>query len=498
MNAEEVAEKFNRRAGMDLISYREVALPIWRIGVRALIAEEKPLAPFDEFVLRAIDEGFAAPTEMSSILGLDETLVVNVAADLMRHDCLYHAPVATGGATLMLTTKGRTQLADAVSIKPAEQQLPVDFDALKWKLVPSGEWYLKPKEVQDSGLIELPRAKKRAPEIDDLRLQDVDAIIKAGSARTRTNGRLLALKAIESRHRMYRHAVALIYRGASHDDIQVDFAVDGVIEPELAQCFSTENLFSRLGIDRRAGIKLASVDLAADLRSDGVTLTRGLTEAIAKPVVVERAPAPQESEPEAASASSEPAPAPVEADAPPLPAMVESPKSKAKSKAKSVAPVAATAPPASLLSCYEHPAYLQDALRTSTRRLMIISPWVKRMVVNDAFVKKLEGCLEQGVDVFIGWGIEKLTKDDEDIDFNVKKVFDTLTKRYPNAFHARRLGGTHAKILISDSHFAVITSFNWLSFRGDPDRTVRDERGTVVRTREEIESLFSEYRAKFP
>ena len=129
---------------------------------------------------------------------------------------------------------------------------------------------------------------------------------------------------------------------------------------------------------------------------------------------------------------------------------------------------------------------------------MIISPWVKRMVVNDAFVKKLEGCLEQGVDVFIGWGIEKLTKDDEDIDFNVKKVFDTLTKRYPNAFHARRLGGTHAKILISDSHFAVITSFNWLSFRGDPDRTVRDERGTVVRTREEIESLFSEYRAKFP
>ena len=43
-----------------------------------------------------------------------------------------------------------------------------------------------------------------------------------------------------------------------------------------------------------------------------------------------------------------------------------------------------------------------------------------------------------------------------------------------------RLGDTHAKILIKDDDWLVITSFNWLSFRGDPKRTFREEWGTRV------------------
>ncbi|MBD0394663.1 MAG: hypothetical protein ICV52_12615, partial [Microcoleus sp. C1-bin4] len=59
------------------------------------------------------------------------------------------------------------------------------------------------------------------------------------------------------------------------------------------------------------------------------------------------------------------------------------------------------------------------------------------------------------------------------------------------------LGDTHAKILISDVKFAVTTSFNWLSFKGDRDRTFRDERGTLVSDPQKIDELFDSYRSRF-
>lgn len=43
-----------------------------------------------------------------------------------------------------------------------------------------------------------------------------------------------------------------------------------------------------------------------------------------------------------------------------------------------------------------------------------------------------------------------------------------------------RLGDTHAKVLVVDQTFCVVSSFNWLSFRGDPNRTFRDEQGVYI------------------
>jgi len=59
------------------------------------------------------------------------------------------------------------------------------------------------------------------------------------------------------------------------------------------------------------------------------------------------------------------------------------------------------------------------------------------------------------------------------------------------------LGDTHAKILISDTKFAVVTSFNWLSFKGDPHRTFRDERGTLVSDPQKINELFNDLIERF-
>ena len=57
-----------------------------------------------------------------------------------------------------------------------------------------------------------------------------------------------------------------------------------------------------------------------------------------------------------------------------------------------------------------------------------------------------------------------------------------------------RLRNTHAKILIYDGNW-INTSFNWLSFRGDSDRTYRMEEGTLVAILSRVDKEYAHYRA---
>jgi len=64
----------------------------------------------------------------------------------------------------------------------------------------------------------------------------------------------------------------------------------------------------------------------------------------------------------------------------------------------------------------------------------------------------------------------------------LKTRFDNITMKF--------VGNTHRKQLVSDSAFAIVTSFNWLSFRGDPKEKARDELGFLVSDPEQVEALF--------
>ncbi|KRF28947.1 hypothetical protein ASG91_04770 [Phycicoccus sp. Soil802] len=127
------------------------------------------------------------------------------------------------------------------------------------------------------------------------------------------------------------------------------------------------------------------------------------------------------------------------------------------------------------MGVFEHPALLDRALETAERRLLLIAPWIRRAVVTTDFLSKLERRLKAGVQVTIahGYGDDDRGSDDDAI-----RRLGNLASRFEN-FSFVRLPNTHAKVLIFDDVW-VSTSFNWLSFRGDPDRTYRMEEGTLV------------------
>ena len=68
--------------------------------------------------------------------------------------------------------------------------------------------------------------------------------------------------------------------------------------------------------------------------------------------------------------------------------------------------VDAPQPTYELLETYDHPRYLEQTL-SSKRRLIIVSPWIKRRVVNDAFVGQLRDLLRRGTDVYIGFARQR-------------------------------------------------------------------------------------------
>ena len=99
--------------------------------------------------------------------------------------------------------------------------------------------------------------------------------------------------------------------------------------------------------------------------------------------------------------------------------------------------------------------------------------------------------------IYIGYGISDATAEDpRKADKDVQEKLEKLSSRFSN-FVFRKFGDTHAKVLICDSKFCITGSFNWLSYKGDPDRTFRDEQSVLVEIPEHIDGVFRENLKRF-
>lgn len=149
-------------------------------------------------------------------------------------------------------------------------------------------------------------------------------------------------------------------------------------------------------------------------------------------------------------------------------------------------------PNGTTISTYKHPIVLEKTLKEATSQIFINSPWITQQVIDARFKTHLENALTRQVHVTIiyGMGGDKMSK--SDIDPNTEKYFDKLKKRYPEHMFIKETKGNHAKVVICDDKFMVVTSFNWLSFKGDKSRPLRTEYGTIIKNPEEIAKMRQE------
>jgi hypothetical protein len=473
---EEVARQHFTRPGFLLASYGEVALPYWRLTVRAEILEKKPIAPLGEFALRAVRLGIDQPDAVGALLGLDEPVLEATLVGLLGDDDLAVAGGPIGSTqALTVTQKGRRTLEELGSIVPEDAVLEIHFDGLLRRPVPFVDSWLEPREVRVEGLREIPPARTRPPELEDLPIEAIQALVRRLGDRRHVLRDILALKMIDQRKRIFQPAVALIYRSETDSETRVEFAVDGRLSHEHGEAFEQAGLKRKLGIG-----------------TDGLKSAEEIAREVFGSEIVERASTDKALQLQKAIATAERQLTPDEmsADGKAAPEELAEPREE-RARAELELDELDVRP----VETFEHPQLLERALEGSRERLVILSPWIRGRIVNGKFLARLEERLKAGVHVYIGWGMESDTRS-TDADSKPLEALEKLARRYGN-FSFVWFGNTHAKILLSDRAFAVAGSFNWLSFRGDPKRTFRDERSLLVKNPRVVDAQFDAVIGRF-
>ena len=484
MNPEDIAARFDEREGFRLIDYAEVGLPLYRVHAIAVLLANKTLLPIEEYVVRAMGEGIVDVGNISSFLGLDREIIEGTLSNLIRSEVVYQI----AGPEVQLTSKGRLAVSSATAIRPVENMVSFVVDGLTRKPTEVTEVpvYL-PNELKKEGIRLVRAFPARKPDIDELNLNDVeDALIWGERDIARGQSRLLRIRRIVRTNRIYLRSIALIYRAESGEEFQVGFAIDGRGSEEHELAFLRANGPERLGILKEL-MNSAHSDFGESRDKNIAPMARSKEVEIKR---IKRTIATTKFRAEVAEGRRREST--VEAERKRLMEKRDDAIDKARTLEDRLNDIAVRP-----IAVYEHPQLLRTALDSARTRLLIISPWITGAVVNANFLDHLRGLLKGGVDVYIGYGLDDRKGDRPRREENpAGKALGKLAAEYVN-FRFLRLGDTHAKVLIKDSDYYVITSFNWLSFRGDPNRTFREEWGNRVSIPEIVDDYFQKLSKRF-
>ncbi len=482
MNLEQVLDiTAYARPGYSLVFFKEAALPNYLLTTRLLTLEKKSLGPIEEGCLGAINAGLGNPDDISSFLGMSRAVLNGVLAGLNTTECInYSRASETVNAMVTLTEKGRITLSTMKEVVPQETLVKFIFDPFlrKIRFVSTASLF-KPRETKELGWYEVPLCGAKRPEVDDIPLADIDKVLQKLPHRDENSRELLAARRIERREMHFLPCLLLFYRSQTSDEVQVAFYLEDGFS------LDHENVFRELGGPELAGAN--HVLTGPDLPELDNLVVGSNKQKIEELVLLEQ---------EISLISSHVFP---EDNQEEVDAFTINEREKSAGVNSNSAIMRLRAMTQRCIRMHEHPGLLTKALTASKDRLLIISPWITHNVIDWKFVTSLEALLKNGVDVTIGYGLADdggargtdKAKQKQAITDQANKELTNIQDRFDN-FRLVFLGNTHRKLLVSDNTFAIVTSFNWLSFRGDPRKKARDEFGFLVTDLDEVERIYSD------
>jgi hypothetical protein len=333
-----------------------------------------------------------------------------------------------------------------------------------------------------------PARRKRNPRTDEIDLVALNRLLEElpQARRARIDYDVVQILNVAARTKCLR-ALMLVFLADDDSAARASFVIDGHHSPDHDRAFEDVDGLRRLGIQPA---DTAAVDnerpLLPDeleaLRPDPATVDRLDERRRATKAALEVASA------DAAVDELEVVTSPPAADG--RPEGIDQPLDALRHDLQAVEAEQA-AMPLRPISTFEHRVLLEEALDGARHRLLLIAPWVRSSVVDQRFLDSLKHLCTSGVAVHIGYGIRK--NDADGHDRKAVAALEQLARRFSNLV-LRDLGDTHAKILIWDDRM-VVTSFNWLSFRGDRRRAYRQEAGVLIGEQSYVDQEYARHRA---
>jgi len=442
MSRDMLADAARRHAhalpGHILLAAELSAIPSSALTVDVLAEQSEDLEASQKYALRAMLYGIDTVENLQLFLGLDDGDTGRAVAGLLVAEYIDYRPPAEGEARrLQLLPAGQEAARDAQLRRPKSTSIQVVYDRLTMTVTEWRKHSLRrsSQAKSDPGRILMPPASSMPVTTEDL---SIAAVTAALDRRTREQVRILGVSGVTENRNFYHDAILLVFKDLDSDTLRLGIEVDGVwSEPHAAA-------LEALGAVERLGLSTEPVEDPHEPVSDpGNRLTRD--EVIALQAAVAEGEDGRDSESDVLSRTA-----------------------------------------IRWLGVYEHPQWLDDAVTNSKRRLLIISPWIRQAVVNDQWVRRIEQ-LSSTVDVTIFWGLG----DNESTDQAARDAIYAAARR-SNRLGIVRVDDTHAKVLVSDGYY-IKTSFNWLSFRGDPKRKYRQEEGDLVQDQVLADRAYDKY-----
>lgn len=480
MTIEELAQKnANTVAGYDLVKYFEAACPVYKIELKFTMQKKKPLSILQEFILRFLKENVTSTDTICAFLGINPDVVFNAIADLRANDLL---TVDIYRENLKLTDKGRKVLEKASVIVPEELSFSVMMDGLTGDVFIDTKRYYKGNELRDNTMIPLKTAFDR-PSIEDISYENLNNAIKQYRISNGKNsffeGDLLSINEVEKVYTEYKKIYVLVYYNYEKETMELRAFEKSVRRQEY------ETIILRMQNENLHQIDFDKKTIVDELNE------RPLLNSIPKEIIeeaeeFENKKGDYQKQIDALKTQIIDFNEQIDSEAVPEKERITATQ-QVRILKKQLEELQYKQESANrILNTYDHRPLLLKALKDAQKQVIIVSPWIKRSGVNNEVLLLIEKALQKKVQVVIGYGIS----DEQDSDPKILKQLENMQKKkYGNYLTLVSLNNTHEKVLICDNDFLVITSFNWLSFRGDPKFGFRQETGYYTEIKEGIKKM---------
>lgn len=462
----------NSLPGFQLVSYYSCGIPFYKLLLNVTIQKEKKIGLIEEFCLKLIQVGIKRTEEISSFLGISSSLVEEAFLELSSNDLINI--VTTPKLNVLLTPKGIDCLETANIIVPEVSTQHMYQDGLTGELYSLFRGLYTGKDVRNNQLHTV-KADIETPALTNISFNEV---VKQYKKQAGNNlGQLISLNEIERHYIEYRPVSVLIFQNeeTSKWDIQI---FDGA--ERLSQYESIIMRMESEGIKQiKSDFKQVSLDI--DLNNKIVNIPEKIIDNALKNVKESQK---QHSHKAMLTKQLENEKFILEnidnlsiedrySKTCKIMELEEQLESLQKSKIAKE----------KILNTYDHRPLLEDALDTAERYVVIISPWIKFTGFDYELENKIKKALRRNVRVIIGYGIGENTEHDKK---SLDRLFKIKSDKVGSNLTLVDLSNTHEKVLLVDSKYVVITSFNWLSFKGDPSREFRQETGVYTESSQMI------------
>lgn len=505
MTIDELAQSFAKKVpNAFLAKYYWLAAPQYRIKCTLTMLKPKKITVLQEYILRFIAAGVDNIGEISNFLGVSLTSV-NSAVAQMDHDNLVIVDLRTASAKL--TPTGTAAIDELNLVIPTSTECDLLMDGLTGEIRIASRVGISPRNVKQLGLSAVV-PQFGTPTIEDLAFEPVSKAIAKfkktqSSQAERFEGELQEVVDVSSVTVEYEKVAVLVYINNDQDlaELQIYGGTSLAIHKTEYETVLTKMY--------KEGVQIFKLDKRTEV-DDASESNDGETPSSFKKLIPEElfiqakdntaATEDQQKKEELSAYRAE-----LEdvddrtthysgshSDTSEEEALTQR-RAELKREIDRLEEELAQQKAVRILSTYEHRPLLIDALQSSQTSVVIISPWIKAQSMDTDVLELIRAAVNRGVKITIGYGISNKTDSDSD----VINQLENIKRKSKGNLVLIAANNTHEKVLIKDDEYIVITSFNWMSFRGNVDWGFRRETGIYLESKDIIKSMKSDIEERF-